>query len=96
MEFVLDGGEGAEEQVAGVGHDGGAARWDAVLGLVEQEAGKKLVDGDGGLELGETGGEDGGEVVGLDLLLMTAQELQKLKYQMITERHGRLQNWILI
>jgi hypothetical protein len=54
--FLVHGREGAEEKVAGVGHDGGAARGDATLGLIKQEAGE-VVDGDGGLKLGEAGGE---------------------------------------
>ena len=64
VEFVLDGGEGAEEQVAGVGHAGGTARVDAIFGLEMQEAGEELVDRDGGLEFGETGGEIGGKIDG--------------------------------
>jgi hypothetical protein len=31
--LMFGGGEGAEKEVAGVGHDGGSARRDAVLGL---------------------------------------------------------------
>jgi hypothetical protein len=52
MEFVLDSGEGAEDQVAGVGHHGGAARGDAVFGLEVAEAGEEVADRDGGLEIG--------------------------------------------
>ena len=69
MEFAVDGGEGAEEQVAGVGHDGGAARGNAVFGLKVQEAGEELVDGDGGLEFGEADGECGGEIDGSVFML---------------------------
>jgi hypothetical protein len=59
VEFVLDGGEGAEEEVAGVGHDGSAAGG----GCVEmQEAREEIVDGDGGFEFNETAGEKGGDV----------------------------------
>ena len=65
MEFAFDGGEGAEEKIAGVGHDGGAARLDAVVCLEVKEAGEEVIDGDGGLEFGETGDEFGGEVGGL-------------------------------
>jgi hypothetical protein len=72
MDFVLDGGEGTEEQVAGVGHDGGAARVDAIVGLKAKEAGKEVVDGDGGFEFGETGDEFGGEVGGLVAFIPTA------------------------
>jgi hypothetical protein len=44
MEFVLDGGEGAEEQVADVGKDGGAAYGDAILREKAEEIGKDLVE----------------------------------------------------
>ncbi len=37
VEFVLDGGEGAEEEIADVGEDGGAACGDAVLGKKAEE-----------------------------------------------------------
>jgi len=62
IRFVFDGREGAEEQVTGVGHDGGAARRDAVLGLKMQEAGEEVVDGEGRLEIREAGHEGGGKV----------------------------------
>jgi hypothetical protein len=62
VEFFLDGGEGAEKEVAGVGHDGGATGVDAVGGFKLEEAREEVVDGDGGLEFGETGGEGGREV----------------------------------
>jgi hypothetical protein len=59
--FDVDCVEGAEEKVAGVGHDGAAARGEAVLGEEEQETGEKLVDFGGGLELGEIAEKFGGE-----------------------------------
>jgi len=71
-ELVLDGGEGAEEQIAGVGHDGGAAGVDAVMRLEAKEAGEEIVDGDSGLEFGETGDEFGGEVGGFVAFAPTA------------------------
>jgi hypothetical protein len=64
MEFVLDGGEGAEEQIAGVGHAGGTARGDAIFGLKKKETGEELIDRDGGLEFGETGSKRGGKING--------------------------------
>ena len=62
-DFVLDfvGAVGVEDKVAGVGHDGGASRGDAVLGEEAQEAGEELVDFGGGVELGEIAEEFGGE-----------------------------------
>jgi hypothetical protein len=64
MEFVLDGGEGAEEQVAGVGHDGGAAGVDFVPGLEFIEFAEGAVDNDRGAEfLGVS--DEGGSKVGL-------------------------------
>ena len=50
MEFVLDGGESAEEEIAGVGHDGGAAWVDLVSGLEFIEFAEGAVDNDGGAE----------------------------------------------
>jgi len=50
MEFVLDGGEGAEEQITGVGHDGGAAGVDLVPGLELIEFAEGAVDNDRGAE----------------------------------------------
>ncbi len=70
--FLLDRGEGAEEEVASIGHDGSAARGDAVLGLEEKEAGEEIVDGDGGTEFSETGDEFGGEIGGFVKLLPAA------------------------
>ena len=64
MEFVLDGGEGAEEQVAGVGHDGGAAGVDFVPGLEFIEFAEGAVDNDSRAEfLGVS--DEGGSKVGL-------------------------------
>jgi hypothetical protein len=62
IRFVFDSGKGAEKQVTGVGHDGGAARGDAVLGLMMEETGQEFVDGGGGGEVREAGGKSGGEV----------------------------------
>ncbi len=50
MEFLFDGGEGAEQQAVDVGEDGGASRGDAVLGEQQEELGEDLVDVRGGLE----------------------------------------------
>ena len=62
-DFVLDvnGVKGAEEEVAGIGHDGASARGEAVLGEEEQEPGEELVHFAGGLELGQVAEEFRGE-----------------------------------
>jgi len=60
--FVLDGGESAEEEIANVGEDGGAACGDAVLGKKAEEIGEDLVEVRGGLEFGKLADEGGGEV----------------------------------
>jgi hypothetical protein len=52
---------GAEDQIAGVGHDGGATGMDAIFGPEMEEAGEEGVDGDGGGKFGETGGEGDSE-----------------------------------
>ena len=67
--FVVGGGEGfevhsamgAEEQIAGVSHHGGASRRDAVLGLEDEQAGEEVGDVGGGLKLGDGAKEFGGE-----------------------------------
>ncbi len=53
LEVVIagDGGERTQEQVAGVGHDGGAARRDFVAGLELIEFAEGMIDGDGVAEL---------------------------------------------
>ena len=56
---MIDGGEGAKELIGDVGEDGGAARGDFIFGEEKKEAGEEFVDGDGGAELLEVGGEDG-------------------------------------
>jgi len=86
--FLLDGGEGAEEEVAGIGHDGGAARGDAVLGLKKKEAGKEIVDGDGGTEFSETGDEFGGEIGGFVPLLPAAGMVGAKGGEMIRDRQA--------
>ena len=54
--------------VGDVGQDGGAAWGDAVSGEEKQEAGEEVIDGGGGCEFAETGGEGGGEIGGLALI----------------------------
>jgi hypothetical protein len=60
--FAVDGAVRVEELVGDVTQDGGAARGDAAFGDENEEPGEKLVDVDGGVELGEFGEEVGGEV----------------------------------
>jgi len=72
VELAVDCGEGAEELIGDVGEDGGAARGDFLLGEKEEKAGEEVVDGDGGTELLEIGGEGGGGVSGFPLVLDTS------------------------
>jgi hypothetical protein len=67
--FLVDGGEGAEEQVAGVGHDSSTARSDAVVGLEKEESRKESVEVRGGGEFGELAGEVAGEIGGMAFFL---------------------------
>jgi hypothetical protein len=60
LEF--DGGECAEEEIAGVDQDGGAARGDAVLRDEGEKFGDEFIDVGGGGEFFEAGGEFGGEI----------------------------------
>ena len=66
--FAGDGGEAVKEEVAVEGHDCGATGRDASLDLEVEEAGEEVVDGGGGLEVGEAGGKLSGEVGGVGLL----------------------------
>jgi hypothetical protein len=50
MEFALHGGEGTEEEIGGVGHDGGAAGVDLVPGLEFIEFAEGAIDNDSGAE----------------------------------------------
>jgi hypothetical protein len=52
-----------QELVGDVSQNGGAARGDAALGHLDEEAGEKLPDVGAGGELGEFGEEFGGEIV---------------------------------
>jgi len=72
--FLLDGGEGAEEELIDVGEDGGAARGDAVLREEDHEFGEEVMNLGGGVELGEQAGESGGKVAlgGIGLLIHEA------------------------
>jgi hypothetical protein len=60
--FPLDGGEGSEEEAAGKGHDGGAARGDLVAGLELIELAEGMVDVDGRAEFFDVADEGGGNV----------------------------------
>lgn len=62
VEFVVDGGKGAEFEVGDIGEDGGATGGDAVLDQEGGEAGEEVVDLDSGFEIGGFGAESGGEV----------------------------------
>jgi len=70
MELVLDGGEGAEEQVAGVGHDGGAAGVDLVPGLELIEFTQGAIDNDSGAEFLGVDDEECSKVGLVEVLLV--------------------------
>jgi len=67
--FVFDGGEGAEEEVGGVSHDGGAAGSDFVTGLELIEFAEGMVDVGGGAKFLDVTDEGGGEVCLVEVLL---------------------------
>ena len=62
---VLDGGEGAEEQAADVGENGGAARGDAAFGEEIVEDGEGVVDALRPLEIVSVAGEGDTKVFGV-------------------------------
>jgi len=65
VEFVFDGGEGAEKEVAGVGHDGAATGRDLVGGEEFVEFAEDVVDVRGGMELLDAADQRFGEVAGV-------------------------------
>jgi len=67
--FAVDGGEGAEEEVGGVGHDSGAAGSDLVVGLELIEFAERVIDVGGGAEFLDVTDEGGGEVGLVEVLL---------------------------
>jgi len=69
VELFFDGGEGAEEEIGGVGHDGSAARGDLVAGLKFIEFAEGMVDGDGGAEFLVVADQRGGKVRLIEILL---------------------------
>jgi hypothetical protein len=69
VNFQLDGGEGAEKQVSGVGHDGGAAGSDLVVGLELIEFAEGVVDVGGGAKFLDVTDEGSGEVGLVEVLL---------------------------
>src|SRR5713226_6754345 len=62
VEFVFDGREGAKEEIADVGKDGGAACSDAILRKEPEEVGEDLVEVGSGLQFAELAEEGDGEV----------------------------------
>ena len=59
-------GDGAENKVAGVSHDGAATRRDAVFREKKEKVGEELVDVIGALELSELSSEDRAKVGCMD------------------------------
>ena len=64
-----DGGEGAEEEVAGIGHDGGAARSDLVTGLELVEFAERMVNVGSGAKFLDAADEGGGEIGLVEIFL---------------------------
>jgi hypothetical protein len=62
MLLALDGGECAEEEIACVGQDGGAAGRDAVLREEDQDLGEKFIDVGRGGQFLDAGHQFGGEI----------------------------------
>ena len=55
--------------VSDISEDGGAARGDFIFAEEEKEPGEEFIDGDGGAEFPEVGGEGGGGFRGVLLIL---------------------------
>ena len=72
LDFMLDGAEAVEKQLANVGKDGDVARGDAFVGKKREELAEDVVDVIGGLELAGKGGELGADISGLDFVAFEA------------------------
>jgi hypothetical protein len=83
LQLLNADGESAEEEVAGVGHDGAATRGDTIFGEKEKQAGEELVYVMGALKLGEFAGENGAQVSGM-------QELGLFRGMAETEARARV------
>ena len=70
MKFLLDGRESAQEQIGGVGHDGGAAGADLVVGLEFVEFSEGAIDVDSRAEFDGITDELGGDVDLIELALV--------------------------
>ena len=66
--LMLDRGKGAEEEIAGVSHDGGATRSDLVAGEELEEFAEKVVNVRGGAKLLNVADEHDGEFGGVEVL----------------------------
>jgi hypothetical protein len=70
VEFAVDGGKGAEEEIARVSHDGGAARRDFVAGNEFVEFTERAVDDDSGSEFPGVTKELGSDVGGVAVFFL--------------------------
>jgi len=69
VKLAIDCGESVKQLVSNIGEDGGAARGDFIFGEEEKEAGEEFIDGNGGAEFLEVGGEDDASFRGVLLIL---------------------------
>lgn len=65
LEFALAGAEGAEEEIAGIGHDSGAAGSDTVFGKKKEKVGEEFIEVISALELCDFSGENCAQVGGM-------------------------------
>jgi hypothetical protein len=68
--FVVDGGEGAQEQIADIGQNRGATRSNLVLGKESVEFAEGIVDAHGGLKFFGLAGKGCGEIGEFAVLLL--------------------------
>jgi len=74
--LLLDSGEGAEELIGDVSHDGGALGGDAVLGKKAEKFCQKALNLRSGLEFTDFAEEIGGEVGGFAGVLLEASVIE--------------------
>jgi hypothetical protein len=84
---VVDGGEGAEKQIADIGQHSGPARGDLVVGKEFVQFAERVVDADGGLEILGLACESRGEFSEVTLFALLIGVFETKAGRVVGDRH---------
>jgi hypothetical protein len=87
MGFLVDDGDGAEEQIANVGQDSGTTRGDLVVGKEFIQFAEGMVDAGGGFEILALAGEGRGEFSQVTLFAFFIGVLETEAGAVVRNRH---------